>query len=220
MTSHAVNEQEALARKSRSIEILNAQGIEYIDHLPVIETEDECVRRSREEVIQRAITLFVVAVRGENSDQDVVLDLIKTYEADGYFTPTEQDFIDEPEPQEADCMRYSWRYEAVNLLLWALGLIDVLGDPNEIADVPHLQRILSELGVLGLRKKTELRPQSEILDAADLIYRYHWAVRNSLLRGEGGPEGLDPGVVAERHHTLNWLTGFQSTPWDEIDTST
>ena len=34
------------------------------------------------------------------------------------------------------------------------------------------------------------------------------------------PAQLDPGVVMERHHALNWLTGFHGADWDDVDTPT
>ena len=34
------------------------------------------------------------------------------------------------------------------------------------------------------------------------------------------PAGLEPGVVKERHHTLNWLVRFEDADWDDVDTPT
>ena len=50
-------------------------------------------------------------------------------------------------------------------------------------------------------KKANLRPKAEILDAADLIYRYHWAVRDAQLNGRKATAGhhdrrTAPGIVA------------------------
>jgi len=65
-----------------------------------------------------------------------------------------------------------------------------------------------------------LRPIGEILDEADLIYRYHWAVKNARSKGEPPPANLDKGVVLERHHALNWLIGYMDQEWDDISTDT
>jgi len=69
-------------------------------------------------------------------------------------------------------------------------------------------------------KKAKLRPQSELLDAADLIYRYHWAVVNARTKNEAGPANLDSGVVMERHYVLNWLIQNGNQEWDNISTDT
>jgi hypothetical protein len=33
-------------------------------------------------------------------------------------------------------------------------------------------------------------------------------------------KGLDPGVIQERHHALNWLVRFEDAEWDDVDTPT
>ena len=67
---------------------------------------------------------------------------------------------------------------------------------------------------------SELRPIADILDQVDLIYRYHWAVRNARLKGQQIPADLDPDVTVERHHALNWLIGYLEQAWDDVSTDT
>lgn len=69
-------------------------------------------------------------------------------------------------------------------------------------------------------KDAKLRPLNEILDQADLIYRYHWGVVNARLKKTKAPANLQGGVVKERHYMLNWLIGYQDQKWDEISTDT
>ena len=66
---------------------------------------------------------------------------------------------------------------------------------------------------------SELRPIADILDQADLIYRYHWAVTNARMKGQQIPAGLDAGVTQERHYALNWLIGTEQA-WDDVTTDT
>ena len=61
---------------------------------------------------------------------------------------------------------------------------------------------------------------SEVLDQADLIYRYHWAVVDANLKGKLPPGKLDGGVTMERHYALNWLIGYFDQEWDDISTDT
>jgi hypothetical protein len=60
----------------------------------------------------------------------------------------------------------------------------------------------------------------QILDQADLIYRYHWAVVDARVKGKQPPAGLDPGIVYERHYALNWLIRYSDQEWDDISTDT
>jgi hypothetical protein len=71
-----------------------------------------------------------------------------------------------------------------------------------------------------LLSKSGIRGKMEILDEADLIYRYHWATRGAELKGKSPPAGLDPGVVYERHYALNWLIGYMGQEWDDVSTDT
>ncbi len=173
-----------------------------------------------EEVVERTIALAIVAVKGETGDHALAQSLISQFEAEGYFTPAERAFIENPEPSENDRNQFVWRYEAVHVLLWAMGIYDKIGHPDTLTDVSLLAVTLRDLGLEGLRKRAQLRPQSEILDAADSIYRYHWAVVDARVNGGPVPPTLDPGVVYERHYTLNWLIGYESQSWDEISTDT
>ena len=66
----------------------------------------------------------------------------------------------------------------------------------------------------------KLRTPSEILDQADLIYRYHWAVVDARVNGKEPPAKLDPSVVMERHYALNWLIGYMNQEWDDVSTDT
>ncbi len=209
---------EAEARKARSMALLQSEGIPTLEALPLVETEAESIRRTEREVAERTIALAIVAVMGETRSDALTRTVITQFGAEGYFTPEERAFLDEPDPTEQDYVDASWRYEGVHVLLWALGIFEELERPDHIADVPRIAATLRDLGTEGLIAKARLRPQSEILDAADLIYRTHWAVVEARLHGTKAPAGLEPGVVFERHYALNWL--ILRLPWDEIPTDT
>ena len=69
-------------------------------------------------------------------------------------------------------------------------------------------------------ENAKLRDREEIFDQADLIYRYHWAVRNNDLKGIEIPGNLDRSVIMERHYALNWSIDSDKTDWDDIVTHT
>jgi hypothetical protein len=84
-------------------------------------------------------------------------------------------------------------------------------------------------------ENARLRSKSEIMDAADLTMRQHWAVRDAAINERQVPVDLDwtgdaeriyvpgcpaAGVVAERHRALNWLIRFGDADWDAVDTPT
>lgn len=211
---------EAQARKDRSIAVLNSENVPFFPELPAIETEAESTRRTTEEVALRAMALCVAAIKGEGLEQEVVDQLIEKLRLASAFTAEEKEFIANPNPTQNDSIQFSWRYECYWVMLWALGFLDQLNRPDCQCDVGRAVSFLFEDGRDGFLKKAKLRPQAELLDAADLIYRYHWAVVDARIHGREAPAGLIGGVVMERHYALNWLIGYMDQEWDEVSTDT
>ena len=216
---------ERVLRKQRSEKRLKAEGVPTNDHLPPIETETEARLRSAGEVAGRLLALTLVAVKadgllsGESAEsvRSMIDSAISERQADGLFTPGEKALIRALKPDRNDQIQFNWRYEAAWVLAWALRWIDGPLDPRKGADVPLLSGIVHDEPDLARRG---LRPLGEILDEADLIYRYHWAAREARLRGKPLPPGLTEDVVSEWHHALNWLIGYQGQAGDEVTTDT
>jgi hypothetical protein len=210
---------EAEARKQRSIAILNREGVSMNEHLPTIGAEAEIRRRSTEDMALRALALMVVAMKGASFGQAPTREWIEAYGIGDALTPKERAFTGDPAPARDACVQLSWRYECLWVLLWALGFIDELGPPDRQADPAPAVATIDNLGRTRFVAQARLRPARELLDAADLIYRCHWAVRDAEFFGRAPPPRLDPGVVRERHYALNWLIGH-GEDWDEVSTDT
>ena len=156
-------ELEAQARKARSIHQLQAEGVPTIAHLPTIETERDSTRRQTRAVVERAVALAIVAVKGETGDHDMGQALIRQFKAEDFFTPKEQAFMADPTPSQQERVNFAWRYEGVHVLLWALGINEELGRPDKICDVAKIAETLRELGTDGLMQRTRLRNQDVLL---------------------------------------------------------
>ena len=184
---------EALQRKMRSEAILNSESVPINKHLPVIETEKEAKRRTKEEIAHRALTLLVVAVKGEGLEQPIVEKLIKDYGLKSHLSPKERAFINSAAPSQHDRVQFTWRYEAAWTLLWALGYVEKLEKPSAICDVSRAVSFMRDRNAKQFIADAKLRPLGEILDQADRIYRYHWAVVDARVNGRKSPAGLEPG---------------------------
>jgi hypothetical protein len=114
----------------------------------------------------------------------------------------------------------TWHYEALHALLWALGYLPELIYPDHPCDPGHDTGLLAPLSEAEFRQRARLRPAPEILDAADLTYRYAWAGVDARLKEQPAPAGLESGVVHERLYALNWLTSRFNEDWDEVSTDT
>jgi hypothetical protein len=212
--------KEQLERKARSIAILKKEEIPYIDHLPVIERECEINARSKEEVALRALCLLVVGLKGEELEQKIIDKIVKDKDLKESFTDKEKAFLWGSQNTKQDYVNATWCYEAAWVLLWALGFVDDLGRPEDMCDVPMAVTIMKDLEQAQFISSAKLRPVSKMLDQADLIYRYHWAVVNARVNGIEPPTNLDASVVLERHHALNWLTSYMDQDWDDVSTDT
>ena len=212
--------QDALDRRARSITHLKRDGVPTLDTLPVIETASEARLRSADDIVRRAIALVLIANKGELNDQEFVEQLIADFAARDDFSPNETAFIANPNTSPIERTQFLWRYEALNVLLWAVGFVDTLERPDHIIDVGKVVDVFRDNGRAGLLAKAKLRPLSEILDDADLIYRTHWAVTDARINGRASPSGLDGGVVMERHYAFNWLIGYMGQEWDDVTTDT
>ena len=142
--------QADVERRLRSIALLEEKHIPYMEYLRSEVLESEARLRSRKEIVQRAAALFAVAVYSEvilseGSGREEALFYFKKmeqlYKIESYLSPAEAAYIDNPDPEEQECIQFGWRYECAGVLLWAAGIVDDLPYPSEIIDVPVLAAI-------------------------------------------------------------------------------
>ncbi len=217
-------------RKERSLKIIRERGVPFMEKLPAIETAEEISPRSAEEIARRAAAcLCAIQVACDlNSGDDpegsrrFFKGVLEKYGVENELTEKEKAvFYGNPEKQ--DIINMIWKYEAYWVLLWALGIVDGLNYPDSICDCDFAVRALSDSdGMEDFMKKIKLKNINEILDEADLIFRYDWACVDARLKGLAAPAGLHPGVVFERHWGLNWLISKNSAnnDWDSVSTDT
>lgn len=53
---------------------------------------------------------------------------------------------------------------------------------------------------------------------ADELMDFHWQARVAKIHFK--PTQLDTEAIQERHHTINWVIGYDGAPWDEVTTDT
>lgn len=212
--------EEMSARRERSIAIIEQEQVPIYDDLPMILPETHAPQRSHQEVAERAVALFIVSYKAVGGDEKIVEKMADKADDDDLFSPEEADFATEEDVEDSDRIQFSWRVEALNVLLWALGKVDTLPRPDKSVDWDPIVAMMSGISAKKLLSSSKMRPQAEVLDAADLIYRYHWAIRNEGVHGREAPDGLDSSVVLERHHALNWLIQFDGEDWDDVPTPT
>lgn len=220
-----------IARREHSFEILKEKGIPYIAHLKAAVLEGDAALKDKDAILKRLTAIFAACVQAEvfgsgeyqdpvNKAKEQIQMLDEMYQVRSNFTPQERLYIEQPKADPNAHVKYSWRYEGCAVLLWALSLLE-LGEPDQICDVPAMAKLLWNEDYASLSEKASLRSRAEILDAYDLILRYHWACVDARINKKEAPGGLDGGVVYERHYAFNWLLEADGiTEWDEIQPNT
>ncbi|MBN2442554.1 MAG: DUF4272 domain-containing protein [Spirochaetales bacterium] len=205
-------------RKNRSLKILEQNLIPLDESLPGIQDEAATILRSKNDVVKRAMCLLIVSLKGAGLEQEKVNQLVQKYDVRNYFSPRETQFMAHPDPPADERNQYSWRYESYWVLLWALHYVDKLDFPVSICDVDKAVAILGTMGKVNFEKNARLRSETEILDEADLVYRYLGAADKAMANNEAIPGNLNPDVLQERLLALRWLIGYDGKEWDEVDT--
>ena len=198
---------EARERKARSIEQLKAEEVPVIPDWPVLPDSTRAKVRTVPEVAQRAIAVCFTALKAEGASQDTLEGLVKRYKAKKFFTPAEWEFVDNNAQTNDDRNKYLWRYEDLAVLMWALGYVDELPRPDRTCDVRKTVSYLSNRSLEQFIADAKLRDIAELLDMADLTYRYNGAVEDARRSGKPAPGGLDRQVVRQRNQMLSWLIG-------------
>ena len=222
---------EAVERRNKSMALLRDKHIYVTPWLPLLWERAEEPGRTVEEVCGRAAALLIVSLYSEcrvgehmsyEKAREFVAPIIESYGAEKFFSPDEKAYLDDPDSTEQTQIQYAWQYENLWVMEWALGLTDDLFWPTRICDVPGTVRLLKDCQTMeDLLAAAKLRPRKELLDQADLIYRLHWACVDARVMNMPAPQGLEEGVVMERHRALFWLAGCdEMCPWDEVDLST
>ena len=218
---------DAVARRARTRVLLAAAPQQPPAGMAPALGEGELVLRGPGEVLARALGLLYVAARAHARATGLPAIPAGQEEHNPIgavaLTPQEQAFVTDEGTDADAAAALTWRYEAANTLLWALGLADAsIDDSAAMADVDRLWASVAPLARRPDGQAVRLRPAGEILDALDRTWLEHWIVRQARQK-EVAPGALNGDVVMERHLALNWLTNFQNDPgiaWDDTDTPT
>lgn len=181
------------------------------------------------EIVERTLAVFGCALCAEGTlmeggSRSIGLKeferLDQVFGCHQYLCESEQAYINDKNPEESRSIQFSWRYEAVSVLLWALGLHE-LNELDEICDVAAMAHtIRSFSSIEELCDAAKLRSEEELLDMHAKVLYYDWACVEARIQ-HIELEGIEPGVVQEQHYAMNWLTGANQTKdWDKIQCNT
>lgn len=215
--------KKKITRKERSEKLLKKKGIKINYNLPHIESEEETILRTPKEIAERVSVLSVVnLVAFSSMTGEEATEYLKRYNLWNSITQKEKEFLNNPTEEKKN--QESWKCEGIWTLLWALKIVDNLGEADQMCDLNQISEDEYPIGQqkdpnLFIEKNIESRTKSEILDANDLYYRMDWTCVDARLNGQE-LNRLNSGVVYERHYALNWLINYMGEEWDDISCDT
>lgn len=222
---------EQIQRRIKSLQVLYAKDVYVPAHYPYIEKLSDAKIRSVEEMADRTVALMAVALYSEAMLGEGMSSVearafaeehvLSRFGGDSVFSPKEKAYFYNDAATEQEKITYSWQYENLYVMEWALGLIQDLPFPDAICDVPLTARVLSSFSDReALLAAAKPRSGEELLDACDLIFCLDWACVDARVYRLPAPAGMDGGITMERHKTLNWLIGCEGWAWDEVEVNT
>lgn len=195
------------------IELRN-RSVAPVTGVPPVPGLEEVKCRSQETIAQRALALFLVAVRAEAilGDHPLNVGQMRTKSPIGSeaLSPLEKAFLDSQTPAQNLAETFVWRYETLATFQWALGIRAELKWPDERTDqadiVSPMLRVSDDLFL----SETQLRSPEALLDALDQTMRLWWVASNvDATDSQPGPEALPGGIeaiiIAERMAALAWM---------------
>jgi hypothetical protein len=179
--------------------------------------------RPAPEVARRCLALFAVVGTALGAPRDQIFSWLRTEGLWGDLTAHEVAYLEQGNPPRKAHINFGWQSERLIVLLWALGKIQELPDSATQCDTSVFKSILPPFARTSTRTfiaQASLIDEDSLWKQADFYLEDHWKARDAQLHERSMPPGIDIEIVQERHHAINWITGYDGLPWDEVTTDT
>ena len=177
--------------------------------------------RSAKEIAERCIILneILFVVHG-GATCEKIQELLKSWGLLDSVSHAEKIFLSKENHSQTELDEMSWKRESLFALLWTLGEVKKLSEPNAESDIPSEVFFKLESDPLSWINQVTIRSEDKILKAAEDIYDIHWMVRDAILNNRPIPHNYDTNVVYHRHHALYWVEKYGNYDWDNISVDT
>ncbi|MFX1575211.1 MAG: DUF4272 domain-containing protein [Promethearchaeota archaeon] len=178
--------------------------------------------RSAQEVAERTIALIGVFQAATGRDKEKIGKIFKENSMWSFLTPVEQEFILMTEENaQFLSMQFSWRAEAVYILLWVLNVLDFNQIPSDERNLEQISSFLRNDNFFTKisPKDAQLRDSEEIFNMLEKVYRIHGEIRDAHINEEHVNPNHNISIIYEWHYSLNWVTNV-NVEWDDITTDT
>ena len=169
---------------------------------------------------RRALILRCLIEAAYGADRTEIVAWLEAQELIESVAPSELAFFEAKKPKEQQVINASWRTEALEAIMWALGELPTMTPSSDSASLASITEAMPEFleDCNDFLNSETMRDESAIYDECEKIHDQHWSIRDAQINKKPIPNGLDSGVVREKHYALNWI--LYSEPWDEVETDT
>ncbi|MBQ0137998.1 MAG: DUF4272 domain-containing protein [Kurthia sp.] len=228
VNKYAQSTVENQSVRQATIAKLQSNGIPYANQLPLLPDTKDMQLLSVEQIARRAAVVLIIIQFVREIVDDSEKASIKTskriaevflnrYGVKMNMTPSEEAFLQQTNYDKQQLIDKMWLYESAWVMLWSIGLVENLEEPQQICDVEHLLMVLASYQNIGeLLTDAALRPAAEIFVRMDENYLYYWACVDARMKNLQAPADLDEGIVMERQRAFNWMSQLQNATWDDI----
>jgi hypothetical protein len=179
--------------------------------------------RPAREVGVRSLGLFAVVGRALGAPREEVISWLRDEDLWGALTPHEVAYLGLTNPPPKAKINFGWQSERLIVLLWALGKVQKLPDSATQCDTSIFNSVLPPFATISARAfvaKAKLIEGDRLWDQAQIYLDEHWKARDASLHERPMLAGVDIEIVQERHHAINWITGYDGLAWDDVTTHT
>ena len=183
--------------------------------------EDEI--RPAQEVARRSLALFAVVGTALGVPRAEIFSWLRSEGLWAALTAHEVAYLEQTNPPRKAHINFGWQSERLIVLLWALGTIQELPDSATQCDTSVFKSVLPPFASTSTQAfiaQASLIDEDRLWKQAELYLEDHWKARDAQLYERSMPPGIDLEIVQERHHAINWVTGYDGLPWDEVTTDT
>lgn len=204
--------------QKKNIEIIKAANLSIPEKIKGIPIDSATNLKTSEEILREMLSVYTIAtisvyaLEGKNELISVVLNTLdQKLGITKSLTPQDNMFIKmlfSGNVSKLKLQSLTWLYEKVYVYMWALGL---LPKPNVLkeCDTEKIDEFL--IGINGyddLVSKIKPLDKKKILEYADLINRYNFAVIDAGLKNKT-LEGINIGVIKEQKSALDFILEFR-----------
>lgn len=199
-------------RIEKNCKVMESMGLPYMKEMKLVPLDSNVKIKSKEEIVMQMIFDFFLSHKAKNklmniSDiEDVnIMSLAMKYPIKEMFDVLSQ--ISKGEIDDVTLYQISYLGEQANVFVWVLGFRD---KPSEIqlSDDNILYQLLSSSKDFNdIVDKSNMISYEEIMEYADLITRYEWAMIE-LRRTNKNSDKINKDCILEHKRAVDFLTSY------------